>query len=61
MVIRQLAREARPNQRLQRTAAAQTSFVPRTPLISGAVRPHEQYHLTGGELNKKWRIDWLPD
>jgi hypothetical protein len=35
MVIRQLAREARPNQRLQRTSAAQTSFAPRTPLIRG--------------------------
>ena len=38
MVIRQLAREARPNQRLQRTSAAQTSFAPRTPLIRGAVK-----------------------
>jgi hypothetical protein len=38
MVIRRLAREARPNQRLQRTSAAQTAFAPRTLLIRGAVR-----------------------
>ncbi len=35
MVIRWLAREARPNQRLQRTSAAQTSVAPRPPLIRG--------------------------
>jgi len=39
MGFRWLAREARPNQRLQRTPAAQTSFVPRPPLIHGADRP----------------------
>jgi hypothetical protein len=38
MVIHRLAREARPNQRLQRTSAAQTSFALRPPLIRGAVR-----------------------
>jgi hypothetical protein len=38
MVIHRLAREARPNQRLQQTSVAQTAFAPRTPLIRGAVR-----------------------
>ena len=38
MVIRRLASEARLNQRLQRTSAAQRSFAPRPPLIRGVVR-----------------------
>ena len=42
MVIHRLAREARPNQRLQRTSVAQTVFAPRTPLIRGAVRRPER-------------------
>jgi hypothetical protein len=37
MVIRRLACEARPNQQLQQTSDAQTAFVPRPPLIRGAV------------------------
>ena len=41
MVLRWLAREAQPNQWLQRTPAAQTSFVPRMPLIREAVMPIE--------------------
>ena len=40
MVLRWLVREAQPNQRLQRTAAAQTSFVLRTPLIRAVVIRH---------------------
>jgi hypothetical protein len=39
MGLRWLAREARPSLQLQRTPATQTSFVPRPPLIHGAVRP----------------------
>jgi hypothetical protein len=38
MVIRRSAREARPNQRLQRTSAAQTAFAQQKPLIHGTVR-----------------------
>ena len=40
MALRRLAREERPNQRLQRASAAQTSFAPRPPLVRGAVRRH---------------------
>jgi len=43
MVIRRLAREARPNQRLQRTSAAQTSFAPRLPVSRANVKPPNVY------------------
>ena len=46
MVIRRLAREARPNQQLQRTSAAQTSFAPRLPVSRGAVMPDRAKSLT---------------
>jgi hypothetical protein len=47
MVIRRLAREARPNQRLQRTSAAQTSFAPRLPVSRANVKPANVYGKTG--------------
>ena len=47
MVIRRLAREARPNQRLQRTSAAQTSFDPRLPVSRANVKPANVYVKTG--------------
>jgi len=43
MALRRLAREARPNQRLQRTSAAQTSFDPRLPVSRANVKPANVY------------------
>ncbi len=44
MVIHRVAREARPNQRLQRTSVTQTSFAPWPPLIREAVSRRNMHY-----------------
>jgi hypothetical protein len=45
MVIRRLTREARSNQRLQRTSAVQASFAPWLALIRGVARRHKEVRI----------------